>query len=123
MRQCISRIVIGCWAITMLALSSPVSGAEDWPAQWHKLRASVLNPSPPRVSPVTNGQFAYDPDNHQFALNCAEDAYRTAVHSLESRRGRFGAGSAAFQSWLRAQDMVFSDCDGEKLSIPPYPSP
>jgi hypothetical protein len=96
-----------------------VKGGEDWPAHWHKLRASVLNPPPPRVSPVTNGEFAYDPDAHQFALNCAEDAYRTAVHTFEGRRGRFGAGSAAFKSWLTAQDMVFSDCDGEKLSVPP----
>jgi hypothetical protein len=97
--------------------------ARDWPAQWHKLRASVLNHPPPRVSPVTNGQFFYDADNHQFSLNCAEDAYRTAVHTLENRRGRFGAGSAAFKSWLAAQDVVFSNCDGEKLAIPTDPSP
>jgi hypothetical protein len=99
-----------------------VKGVPAWPAQWRKLRASVLNPPPVRVSPITNGQFAYDPDNHRFALNCGDDAYRTAVHTFERRRGRFGAGSAAFQSWLTAQDMVFSDCDGKKLSLPPDPS-
>ncbi len=98
------------------------TGAEDWTAQWHKLRASILNPPPPRVSPVTNGQFDYDAENHQFSLNCAEDAYRVAVHTLESRR-RFGARSAAFKSWLTAQDIVFSDCDSEKSRIvPPDPS-
>ena len=101
-----------------------MKGAEDWPAQWQKLRASVRNPPPPRVSSVTNGQFAYDPDNHLVALNCAEDAYRTAVHTArEPARARFGVRSAAFQSWLAAQDMVFSDCDGEKAAVPQDPSP
>ncbi len=100
-----------------------VRGGKDWVARWHQLRATIRNPAPPRVSPVTNGELLYDPDNHQFVLNCADDAYRTALHTLEIRRGRFGTGSGAFQSWLSAQDAVFSNCDGTKLSLPADPSP
>ena len=97
-------------------------GAEDWPDYWRWRRAAIPNPPPPKVSTVTAGQYAYDRDNHQFVLNCAEDAYRTAVHTLEDRRSRFGARSAAFQSWLTAQDMVFENCDGQKLSLPAQPA-
>ena len=99
-----------------------VKGVEDWPAKWHRLRAAIRNPPAPKVSSVTDGQFSYYPDNHQFVLNCAEDAYRIAIHTLEGRRSRFGAGSAAFRSWLAAQDMVFSNCDGEKLFLPTDPT-
>jgi hypothetical protein len=95
-----------------------VKGVEDWTEQWHRMRASIRNPVAPKVSSVTDGQFAYDPDSHQFVLNCAEDAYRTAIHTLDSRRSRFGVGSVAFQSWLAAQDVVFSNCDGQQLSLP-----
>jgi len=95
-----------------------VKETENWPAKWRQLRASVPNPPPPKVSPVTNGQIAYDPDTHQFSLNCAEDAFRTAVHTFDSRRNRFGASSTAFRSWLTAQDTVFSNCDGTRLFLP-----
>src|SRR6202046_39765 len=31
MRKCISRIVVGGWAVAMLALSCPAAGADEWP--------------------------------------------------------------------------------------------
>ncbi|MFN7996343.1 MAG: hypothetical protein U0Q18_22215 [Bryobacteraceae bacterium] len=90
----------------------------DWPARWRSVRAQVAVPPPPRTKLITGGQLAYNPETHTFALNCAEDAFRVAVHTLESRRSRFGAGSRAFRSWVDAQDLVFKNCDGDKPEIP-----
>jgi len=68
---------------------------------------------------ITGGQLAYNAETHSFALNCAEDAFRVAIHTLEERRGRFGVASQAFRSWLGAQDTVFGNCKGGKTEIPP----
>jgi hypothetical protein len=90
----------------------------DWPARWRAVRAQVAIPRPPQTTLITGGQLAYDPETHAFVLNCAEDAFRIAVHTLEARRSRFGAGSKAFRSWVGAQDMVFNNCGGDKPEIP-----
>lgn len=90
----------------------------DWPARWRTVRAQVAAPPPPKTTLITGGQLAYDPETHAFALNCAEDAFRVAVHTLEARRSRFGAGSRAVRSWVEAQDLVFRNCDGDEPAIP-----
>lgn len=90
----------------------------DWPARWRAARAQIASPPAPATSLITGGQMLYDPETHSFALNCADDAFRVAAHTLEERRARFGAGSAAFRSWLTAQDQVFHNCDGQKAEIP-----
>jgi hypothetical protein len=90
----------------------------DWAAHWRAVRSQIASPAAPPTSLITGGQLLYDPETHSFALNCAEDAFRFAVHTLEARRARFGVGSRAFRSWLAAQDMVFRNCDEEKAQIP-----
>lgn len=90
----------------------------DWPARWRAVRTGIRLPAPPAVSLITGGQLAYDPETHSFALNCAEDAFRVALHTLEARRRRFGVSSSAFRSWLAAQDTVFRNCDGDTPAIP-----
>jgi len=95
-----------------------VSGA-DWFAKWRAARERIRRPPAPKVSPTTKGQYLYQPESHDFALNCASDAFRNALRTLEDRRIRFGERSAAFQSWLSTQDIVFGNCDAEKPSIPP----
>jgi hypothetical protein len=90
----------------------------DWPERWRAVRKRIPVPPPPKTLLITDGQMAYDRETRSFFLNCAEDAFRTALHTLEARRGRFGASSAAFRSWLGAQDAVFANCDGTKPSIP-----
>ena len=91
----------------------------DWPARWRDARSRISTPRPPATRLITNGQLAYDPETHTFALNCAEDAFRTALHTMEARRDRFGAGSRAFREWLDGQDKVFANCDGHSAVIPP----
>ena len=91
----------------------------DWPAQWRAARSQIKSPPAPRTtSLITGGQLAYNPENHAFELNCAEDAFRVATHTLDSRRARFGTGSPAFRSWIGAQDTVFRNCEMEKPEIP-----
>lgn len=92
---------------------------DDWFARWREARERIANPPAPKVSPVTKGQMRYDPETHAFYLNCAPDAFRIALRTMEERRARFGQNSAAFRSWLAAQDIVFGDCVAEKPSIPP----
>ncbi|MBZ5582353.1 MAG: hypothetical protein LAQ30_09165, partial [Acidobacteriia bacterium] len=94
----------------------------DWPAQWRKIRSRVKSPPPPPVRLITGGQLAYYPESHSFFLNCAEDAYRTAIHTFDARLGRFGVASRAFRSWLDAQDKVFANCEGGPPVIPPAAS-
>ena len=91
----------------------------DWPAKWQAARARITSVAAPHQTQVGNGQQAYDPETHSFLLNCAEDAYRVALHTFEDRRNRFGASSRAFIAWLTAQDAVFANCDGSQLTIPP----
>jgi hypothetical protein len=90
----------------------------DWPAQWWEVRSRIKSPPPPPTPLITGGQLAYDAETHSFALNCAEDAFRVAIHTLDARRSRFGATSQAFRSWIGAQDTVFANCKGGRAQIP-----
>lgn len=56
--------------------------------------------------------------SYQNFLNCPADAFHTAIHTLDERVRKYGAASPEVKEWLMAQDQVFSNCNGEKLSIP-----
>lgn len=58
------------------------------------------------------------PQSHDWYLNCASDAFETALQTLKARRGEFGENSPQVGEWLSAQQIVFSNC-GNGLSIPP----
>ncbi len=90
----------------------------DWPAQWRAVRSEIQSPPAPPTPLITNGQLYYDPDTHSFYPNCAEDAFRIAIHTLQARRVRFGSTSRAFRSWIQAQDKVFQNCGGGPEAIP-----
>jgi hypothetical protein len=94
----------------------------DWTARWRSARSRYL-PPPPAIHLITSGTLSYDPETHSFALNCAEDAFRVALETLNSRRRTFGASSAAFRSWLDAQDKVFANCEGGAPVTPPSAAP
>lgn len=51
------------------------------------------------------GKEAYD-----SFLNCPNDAFESAAHTLAERIRQFGADSAEVKDWLQAQDKVFSNC-------------
>lgn len=64
------------------------------------------------------GQYAAAslPGTYDTYDNCLDDAYRTAERTLQERAKQFGDKSAAFRSWLTAQDAVFQNCDGGSAS-------
>lgn len=93
--------------------------ATDWVTRWEQARLRVHGAKPEKRNQATQGRYRFDHRDNAFFLNCAEDAYRTAYRTLESRGARFGFRSAAVRSWLDAQDAVFSNCDDQ----PRVPSP
>jgi len=90
----------------------------DWVAQWHEVRSRIQSPPAPRTMLITEGQLGYNSETHSFFLNCAEDAFRSAIHALDARRRQFGASSPVFYSWIAAQDTVFENCQGGRAAIP-----
>jgi len=44
---------------------------------------------------------------------CQEDAFRTALTTLQSRAKTWGAKSVELAEWIKAQDAVFSNCSGD----------
>ena len=87
------------------------SGGEDGVKRWQQARSEIKAVAVPESQLVTLGKFAYDPENHSFGLNCAEDAFRVAAQTLEARRTRFGETNPHFLDWVKAQDIVFHNCD------------
>lgn len=53
--------------------------------------------------------------------NCQDDAFRTAIATLDSRAKTWGAKSPELANWIAGQDAVFSNC-GRSLSIGLSPS-
>ena len=70
----------------------------DWPKQWREVRSRIKSPPPPHTPLITGGQLSYDAETHSFVLNCAEDAFRVAIHTLDARRRQFGVASLSFRT-------------------------
>ncbi|HEV8718713.1 MAG TPA: hypothetical protein VGX03_38575 [Candidatus Binatia bacterium] len=94
---------------------------QDWIQHWLDARNAVPGvSSPPQITiyrtAVTDGSF------HSY-LNCPDDAFRTAVSTLEKRIAQFGADSATVREWVTAQDQVFANCArGQTIPSPASPS-
>ena len=90
----------------------------DWYVRWQKARDRVPGIAYPVLPMATQGKFAFDEKSNSFSLNCAEDAYRNAVYTLENRTRRFGLASAAVREWTTGQNAVFANCSGLTRVIP-----
>ncbi len=68
----------------------------------------------PEVKRDENALAGYKPSASQYSEfeNCSEDAFLTAVKTLQARSKQFGQQSEEFRSWLEAQDTVFHNCGG-----------
>ena len=60
----------------------------------------------------------YPGDSYQHFLNCPDSAFQLALRALDSRVARSGERAAPTVEWVRAQRMVFANCDSETPSIP-----
>jgi hypothetical protein len=56
---------------------------------------------------------ARDIGNYQYIDNCLDDAFATAVRTLNDRIAKYTPVGAEAQDWVRAQDAVFANCRGE----------
>lgn len=57
--------------------------------------------------------------NFQQYINCTDDSFLTAIHTLDQRIARFGETSDTVREWLHAQDQVFSNCNGKPPGFQP----
>ncbi len=104
--------------------------AVDPVAEWDKERARVLAaaPSSPgragQTNPSAPSQVAYTSSSFTSIDNCLLDAFRMAKDTLLDRESKVSGANAAASSaelveWVRAQDVVFSNCpDPKKKAVP-----
>jgi hypothetical protein len=84
---------------------------------WIQARAKI--PGAPTLASIDS--FAPGPVNYMSFLNCNDDAFRTAVGTLDTMVAKFDASSPEVRQWLSAQDTVFQNCPTGKKNphIPP----
>src|ERR1700754_370779 len=89
--------------------SGSSEGEEDWLKPWLEARRKVVSQDP---APISVFRSREKPNEYEAYLNCPQDAFDTAVSTLNERITKYGADSANVKTWLEAQDQVFSNCAG-----------
>ncbi|HJQ37422.1 MAG TPA: hypothetical protein VKB93_09805 [Thermoanaerobaculia bacterium] len=85
---------------------------------WDSLRAQIRGTQVPST-PYRFRRFA----SYSSFENCTNESFRKAMTVLRDRVARFGVNSPAVQSWLEAQETVFSNCNqGEAVPKPADPA-
>jgi hypothetical protein len=72
---------------------------------WHATRRTVTEIPAPMVV-----QDTFILPTYSYIVNCSDSALVTAATTLEARRASLGAADPRFFEWVRAQDIVFSNC-------------
>ena len=97
----------------LVAKAPQPSAAEMW------MTARRQMPDPPKDEVNAEAKFTVQESNgfryETSYTNCADDAFRTAIATLQARVQAWGASSAALLDWMHGQDAVFADCSGAKL--------
>lgn len=86
-------------------------GDENWVKGWQDARQKALPGPTPAIDVYRNRE---EPKRYESYLNCQQDAFETAVTTLEDRINKLGAGSPALKQWVEAQDSVFANCSEGK---------
>lgn len=92
----------------------------DWSAKWSDLVEQVdqKRPLPKPEGTRVEVPLAYQARLHTWVVNCAEDAFRTAVRTYQARSRQFGPQHPGVRMWLAVQYDVFENCEMEKAVIP-----
>lgn len=85
------------------------AGDEDWVKTWLEARRKVVSQDP---APISVYRSREKPNEYESYLNCQKDSFDTAISTLNERIAKYGADSANVETWLEAQDQVFSNCAG-----------
>jgi hypothetical protein len=110
------RAILSLWRQRGMPRTGPPSleqdiNEEDWLKPWLEARKKILQVDPP--IPVRNYRYAWRSSGYYLShLNCPQDAFRTAVNTLEQRIKQFGVSSPEVKDWVQAQDRVFTNCEG-----------
>lgn len=83
--------------------------------RWMEVREKIIAGAQP---PTLVEKEKYNPNTYSSHQSCLDDAFRTALKTLESRRGQYGV-STDLQNWVSGQDKVFSNCGGKGLMPEP----
>ncbi|WP_058188413.1 hypothetical protein [Terracidiphilus gabretensis] len=99
------------------------AAAELPPNQWRKARNEILPASAPAhpIDPSQPDRFTNAAGAIIFQgdyLNCPDPAYANALLTLRKRAATWGNSSPALFDWIRGQDTVFSNCNGQTTTIP-----
>lgn len=95
------------------------AGEEDWLKLWLEARRKVVSQDP---EPISVYRSREKPNEYESYLNCPEDAFDTAISTLNERIAKYGADNSAVRTWLEAQDQVFSNCGGGSFIPAELPS-
>jgi hypothetical protein len=102
----------------------PIQWNQEWSTsvppsvqEWLAARKKVPGAPPPPKIDVYHKEIA--PNTYGEYLSCADDAFHTAVLTLQARLSKFSGSE--MQDWLRGQDDVFSNCSGAPVIPKPAP--
>ncbi|KAF0249559.1 MAG: hypothetical protein FD167_1040 [bacterium] len=104
--------------------NNPVDGSEDdYQAignsdKWLEARKKVVTTELEKYL-QTSKSVSY-PDIYVDYLNCKDDAFGTAIKTLEEKINTLGANNPEVKEWVAAQDQVFSNCS--ELGVVPSPA-
>jgi hypothetical protein len=110
-------------AATADAAAGPDS--QKWQQTWRDRRAELLRQMP-ELHPNYYGEYGIvrelaRGDSYIFYVNCLNNAFESAVQTLNQRAKQFGPQSPAVKDWIAAQDQVFENCSAQ--GYPPKPKP
>ena len=101
---------------------------EDWVQNWLDARGRIkaAGAAPPIGWHSRGSSSIYRAEqkdgNFVHYLNCAEDAFKTAIATLNERIRVFGPQGPEILDWIKAQDAVFSNCSqGSTIPSPAVP--
>lgn len=101
---------------------------EDWVQNWLNARGRIKDAgTPPQIGWHSRGSSAIyrteqKDGNYAHYLNCGDDAFMTAVATLDERIRMFGTQGPEILDWVKAQDAVFSNCSqGKAIPDPTVP--
>ena len=96
------------------------SNPEDWSKAWLEARKKVAGVQDRGAIDVYRNREK--PNEYENYVNCNKDSFDTAAATLIERIAKYGADSAALQSWVAAQDVVFSNCASGTAIPEPLPA-
>ncbi len=94
---------------------------EDWSKGWLEARKKVAGVQDRGTIDVYRSRDK--PNEYESYVNCNKDSFDTAAATLNERIAKYGADNPALQSWVEAQDVVFSNCtSGTAIPDPLQPT-